>query len=100
MTQDDLKQHLLQLPLSEITEVRVRGKKYKMLAFVVSPDFVGQHDGIRQDVICGHLLPRLTPWELKEFEFVYTLTPDEMASLDRGEKPNWQTEPLNADTGG
>ncbi len=86
MTRDDLKEHLQQLQLSSV-EVRVTGEPYRFIGTVSSPDFEGQNEAIRQGKLWRHLLDRLTPEQLAEIEFVFTFTPQELAALDRGERP-------------
>jgi acid stress-induced BolA-like protein IbaG/YrbA len=85
MMMKDLKAHLEELPLSQM-EVRIR----EGFAWVISTDFIGMDMGDRQGMIWGHLLDRLNYDELYDFEFVYTYTPDEMAALQRGERPVMQ----------
>lgn len=82
MMMKDLKAHLEELPLSTM-EVHIRG----LSAYVISSDFIGQGMRARHNLIWGHLLDRLNYDELYDFQNVYTYTPDEMAALQRGERP-------------
>lgn len=85
MMMRDLKAHLEELPLSTM-EVQI----YELSAYVISPDFIGQGMTERHDLIWGHLLARLNYDELYDFTNVYAYTPDEMAALQRGERPVMQ----------
>ena len=87
MTSDLLRASLQQLPLTDL-EVRVTGLPPRLLGVVISPDFEEQNGAIRQRQIWRHLLDNLSPEQLAGIEFVFTYTPQEMASLDRGERPS------------
>ena len=86
MTCEQLKASLQQLPLSEL-EVHVRDAWPRFIATVASPDFAGENEAVRQDRIWRHLLNQLSDAALAQIEFVFTFTPQELAALDRGERP-------------
>jgi hypothetical protein len=86
MIKDVLQASLERLPLSQL-EVRVRLEWPRYVCVVISPDFEGQNEAIRGRQIWRHLIDDLTPFARSLIECVYTRTPAEMASLERGERP-------------
>ena len=86
MTDHELHAILDQLPLRDRV-VRVSHRDHHLIGVVASPDFEGQHEGIRQETVWTHLLAVLSRDQRAEVEFVYTFTREELAALDRGERP-------------
>ena len=87
MTRDALRASLEQMNLS-CAEVRVSGDPGRIIGIIASPDFEGQNEAVRQGKLWRHLLANLSDEQLAEIEFVFTLTPRELAALDRGERPS------------
>ena len=86
MTSHELHAILDQLPLHDRL-IRVGYEDHHLIGVVASSDFEGQHEGIRQETVWKHLLAALSRDQRAEVEFVYTFTREELAALDRGERP-------------
>lgn len=76
MTAAQLEQTLRALHLHGM-DVLVEGRPGQLVATVVSSDFNGQDEEVRQQNVWEHLVKELPDEDRAEVEFVFTLTPEE-----------------------
>lgn len=86
LTKERLERVLRELGVSPL-DVRVEGDFGHFVGFLVSPAFRGVDEGSRQARVWGHLLKTLTDFERRDVEFVFTSTPEEMATLSGAPAP-------------
>jgi acid stress-induced BolA-like protein IbaG/YrbA len=74
--------HRIYPPLAEIgptdAVITVERDGQGRTARAVSPAFRGQDDALRQSLVRGHLLARLSGYRIRDVEFVFTDAPEEV----------------------
>jgi acid stress-induced BolA-like protein IbaG/YrbA len=80
LSAEKLQNVLLGLGLRE-ARATVEGEPGHWVAYVISPGFQGEAEADRQARVWGHLLAKLSEFEIAEIEFVFTATPGEDAAL-------------------